>query len=102
VVQDERGELIQELTRCIREPFFVFVVSFAFQPGDYLSGVAVLDLEKPLAVKEVVVGLRCHAKVWGACQPFPWTCMCTGSPHAWTASCTSQKHDWLVLRCCDC
>jgi hypothetical protein len=41
----------------------VFVESIAFQPGDYLSGVAVLELERPLAVKEVVVGLRCHGRV---------------------------------------
>jgi hypothetical protein len=61
--QSERADLIDELTRCVREPFFVFVVSNAFQPGDYLSGVAVLELERPLAVKEVVVGLRCHGRV---------------------------------------
>ena len=41
----------------------MFVESIAFQPGDYLSGVAVLELERPLAVKEVVVGLRCHGRV---------------------------------------
>jgi hypothetical protein len=61
--QSERADLIDELTRCVREPFFVFVVSNAFQPGDYLSGVAVLELERPLTVKEVVVGLRCHGRV---------------------------------------
>ena len=54
---------MKELSRCIREPFFVFVVSSAFQPGDYLSGVAVLDLATPLAAREVVVGIRCYAKV---------------------------------------
>jgi hypothetical protein len=61
--QGEKRELISELTRCIREPFFVFISSSAFQPGDYMSGVAVLELETPLAAKEVVVGVRCHAKV---------------------------------------
>jgi hypothetical protein len=62
-VQRERSDLTDELTRCIREPFFVFLVSSAFQPGDYLSGVAVLDLQKPLAVQDVNIGIRCHGRV---------------------------------------
>ncbi len=31
MLQSERQELVQELTRCIREPFFVFVASAAYQ-----------------------------------------------------------------------
>ncbi len=44
--QGEKNELMKELARCIRSPFFV-----------------VLDLEAPLPAKEVVVGIRCHGKV---------------------------------------
>jgi hypothetical protein len=71
-VQRERSALTQELTRCIREPFFVFLVSSAFQPGDYMSGIAVLDLEKPLAVKDVIVGIRCHGRVRGCVAAWQW------------------------------
>jgi hypothetical protein len=56
--QAELRDLKQDLVRCIREPFFVFLTTTVVPAGRWLSGVVVLALDRPLALDSVYVRLR--------------------------------------------
>ncbi len=42
----------------VSEPFFVFLSDTRYEAGDLLSGVVLLDIEAPLAYKDILVTIK--------------------------------------------